>query len=58
MKLNRTFKQKLSDWPYFRFGKKKKMYEDEAGESSPALGEISNNSREIDRASGFKKINK
>ena len=30
------------------------MYEDEAGEGSPALGEISNNSREIDRASGFK----
>ena len=42
----------------YQIEKKKKMYEDEAGESSPALGEISNNSREIDRASGFKKINK
>ena len=36
----------------------KKIYEDEAGEGLLTLEEISNNSREIDRPSGFKKTKK
>ena len=36
----------------------KKIYEDEAGEGLLTLKEISNNSREIDRPSGFKKTKK
>ena len=37
---------------------KKKVYEDQAGEGSPTLADISNKSREINRATGFEKQNK